>query len=163
MLGFCLGRTGPSLWSRRARDKEVRGRTLASLGISFTGVQEAHTLFNRAGNRSHVRRKQLLDCRSRPRRSGSAKQAPARPGSVSAGPEWHTRTEPAPIKTRALSYFKTGLRDFLSISPVASEGFNDTAPGQGFLHPTRVNSERGGGARFVPWPEGGGDRVQIRR
>ena len=44
LLGFCVDQTEPSLWSRQDRDKEVSGRTLASLGISFTGVKEAHTL-----------------------------------------------------------------------------------------------------------------------
>ncbi len=44
LLGFCLDQTELTLWSRQTRDKEVSGRTLASLGISFTGVEEAHTL-----------------------------------------------------------------------------------------------------------------------
>lgn len=44
ILGFCLDQTELSLWSRQSRDKEVSERTLASLGISFTGVEEAHTL-----------------------------------------------------------------------------------------------------------------------
>lgn len=44
LLGFCLDQTKLSLWSRQTRYKEVSGRTLASLGISFTGVEEAHIL-----------------------------------------------------------------------------------------------------------------------
>lgn len=44
LLGYCLDQTEVSLWSRQTRDKKVSGRTLASLGISFTGVKEAPTL-----------------------------------------------------------------------------------------------------------------------
>lgn len=44
LLGFCWDQTERSLWSRQTRDKEVSGRTLASLGIWFTGVEEADTL-----------------------------------------------------------------------------------------------------------------------
>lgn len=43
-LGLCLDQTELALWSRQTRDKEVSGQTLASLGISFTGVEEAHKL-----------------------------------------------------------------------------------------------------------------------
>lgn len=62
LLGFCLGQTVASLWSRQTRDKGVSGRTLASLGIRFTGL-ERHTRFNKAAKWSHVQRqagKQLL-------------------------------------------------------------------------------------------------------
>lgn len=44
LLGFCLDQTEVSLWSRQTRDKGVSGRTLASLGISFTGGEEVHAL-----------------------------------------------------------------------------------------------------------------------
>lgn len=44
LSGFCLDQTEVSLWSRQSRDKEVRGRTLTSLGISFAGFEEAPCL-----------------------------------------------------------------------------------------------------------------------